>query len=250
MQSMWTILCPADMLSGKLALSVLDRLIAGEMGFVRFMPLAQSTAVDSPFDGRCGGTARYSLAWLVRMSQLKRRLPLQRQWGVVLAVTLYCFGSTVWLLGDNRLLTTQPNLDQRRNSSAFGAWVGGLRSVLLSNPQYLYWWCCYFDIGTCPVIKWWMTSWLNDYRQTTLGCWLLLSGVFFEHPCAAAWTCRGIWWRLLLLNMPSCCMIWIHVSKYDVIADRPWSDDCCFLSDVSLDTHTVYLHELVEARAR
>ena len=44
-------------------------------------------------------------------------------------------------------------------------------------------------------------------------------------------------------------MIWIHASKYDVIADRRWSDDCCFLSEVSLDTHTVQLHELVEARA-
>jgi hypothetical protein len=74
------------MLYGILALSVLNRWIAGEMGFERFMPLAQSTAVDSPFDGRCGGIARYSLAWM--WQDVTDQLLLQWQRDVVLAVNL------------------------------------------------------------------------------------------------------------------------------------------------------------------
>ena len=59
-----------DMLFSIIALSLLDWWIACAMRFWWFLLLIQFTRVDTPFDGCCGGIARYSLAWCGRMSQI------------------------------------------------------------------------------------------------------------------------------------------------------------------------------------
>ena len=53
-------------------------------------------------------------------------------------------------------LLSQPNPYQRHSNSAYGAWVGGLRLVKLSNMQYICWWCIVAsnESWPCCSVEW------------------------------------------------------------------------------------------------